>query len=51
MKKSDLIIDGNKGNINQVSLDSNEEVKRKRSKCIIWLLDIIENIFSTLIII
>jgi hypothetical protein len=48
MKKSDLIIDGNKGNINQESLDSNEEVKRKRLKWIRWLLDIIENIFSTL---
>jgi len=47
-ERSDLITESIGETIKQESPDQPGEVKRKRSKWIRWLLDFIENIFSTL---
>jgi hypothetical protein len=47
-RKSDLIIEGPGNKINQEPLNPDEQAKRKRSKWIRWLLNIIDTIITAL---
>ena len=48
MKKSDLITEGIREKMKPEPFDHNKKVKPKRSKCIKWLLGIIDNIVTAL---